>query len=95
MNHGGVVLGVFPDWSYQEEYVDLAPGDRLVLFTDGITEIENADGTEFGEERLMQLLQTHRELPAEATQQRVMAAVAEFSGGNFQDDATLIVTAVL
>jgi len=95
MNHGGVVLGVFPDWSYQEEYVDLAPGDRLVLFTDGITEIENADGAEFGEERLMQLLQTHRELPAEATQQRVMAAIAEYSGGNFQDDATMIVTAVL
>ena len=95
MNHGGVVLGVFPDWSYQEEYVDLAPGDRLVLFTDGITEIENADGAEFGEDRLMQLLQTHRELPAEATQQRVMAAIAEYSGGNFQDDATMIVTAVL
>ncbi|MGA2588898.1 MAG: SpoIIE family protein phosphatase [Bryobacteraceae bacterium] len=95
MNHGGVVLGVFPDWSYQEEYVDLAPGDRLVLFTDGITEIENAEGAEFGEERLMELLQTHRELPAEATQQRVMAAIAEYSGGNFQDDATMIVTAVL
>jgi len=94
VNHGGVVLGVFPDWSYREEHVDLEPGDRLVLFTDGITEIANADDLEFGEERLMDLLRAHRALDAEAMQQRVMAAIAEFSGGNFQDDATLIVTAV-
>jgi len=65
-----------------------------VLFTDGITEIANADDEEFGEERLMELLRTHRALDAEAMQKRVMAAIAEFSGGKFQDDATLIVTAV-
>jgi sigma-B regulation protein RsbU (phosphoserine phosphatase) len=93
-NHGGVVLGVFPDWEYREEHVDLEPGDRLVLFTDGITEIANADGDEFGEERLMELLRAHRALDAEAMQKRVMGAIAEFSGGNFQDDATLIVAAV-
>jgi sigma-B regulation protein RsbU (phosphoserine phosphatase) len=94
VNHGGVVLGVFPDWEYREEHVDLAPGDRLVLFTDGITEIANANNEEFGEERLMDLLRANRALDAEAMQKRVMAAIAEFSGGNFQDDATLIVTAV-
>jgi sigma-B regulation protein RsbU (phosphoserine phosphatase) len=94
VNHGGVVLGVFPDWSYQEEHVDLASGDRLVLFTDGITEIVNAENEEFGEERLVELLRANRKLDAEAMQKRVMAAVVEFSGGNFHDDATLIVTAV-
>jgi len=94
LDHGGVVLGVFPDWEYREEHVDLEPGDRLVLFTDGITEIANAEGEEFGEERLMELLRANRALDAEAMQKRVMAAIAEFSGGNFQDDATLIVTAV-
>jgi phosphoserine phosphatase RsbU/P len=94
VDHGGVVLGVFPDWSYYEQHVDLEPGDRLVLFTDGITEIANADAEEFGEERLMDVLRTHRALDAEAMQKRVMGAIAEFSGGNFQDDATLIVTAV-
>lgn len=94
MNHGGVVLGVFPDSSYQEQYVDLEQGDRLVLFTDGITEIANADDEEFGEDRLMDLLSVNRALEAEAMQKRVMAAIAEFSGGRFQDDATLIVTAV-
>jgi sigma-B regulation protein RsbU (phosphoserine phosphatase) len=94
VNHSGVVLGVFPDWPYQEAHVDLEPGDRLVLFTDGITEIANADNEEFGEERLMEVLRAHRALEAEAMQKRVMGAIAEFSGGNFQDDATLIVTAV-
>lgn len=94
LNHGGVVLGVFPDWEYREEHVQLEPGDRLVLFTDGITEIANATGEEFGEERLMDLLRANRALGAEAMQKRVMAAIADFSGGNFQDDATLIVTAV-
>ncbi len=94
VNHGGVVLGVFPDWSYKEQYVDLESGDRLVLFTDGITEIANAADEEFGEERLMEVLRTNRTLDAEAMQKRVMGAIAEFSGGNFQDDATLIVTAV-
>jgi len=94
VNHGGVVLGVFPDWSYHEAHLDLEPGDRLVLFTDGITEIANAENEEYGEERLMEVLRTNRALDAEAMQKRVMAAIAEFSGGNFQDDATLIVTAV-
>jgi phosphoserine phosphatase RsbU/P len=94
VNHGGVVLGVFPDWSYQEARVDLDPGDHLVLFTDGITEIANSDNEEFGETRLMDLLRSNRALDAEAMQKRVMAAIAEFSGGNFQDDATLIVAAV-
>jgi len=94
VNHGGVVLGVFPNWEYREEHVDLEPGDRLVLFTDGITEIANANDEEFGEERLMEMLRLDRALDAEAMQKRVMSAVAEFSGGNFQDDATLIVTAV-
>jgi sigma-B regulation protein RsbU (phosphoserine phosphatase) len=94
VNHGGVVLGVFPDWEYREEHIDLEPGDRLVLFTDGITEIANPANEEFGEERLMEMLRANRALDAEAMQKRVMAAIAEFSGGNFQDDATLIVTAV-
>ena len=94
VNPGGVVLGVFPDWRYEEEHVDLMPGDRLVLFTDGITEIANTENDQFGEERLMEVLRANRTLDAEAMQKRVMAAIAEFSGGNFQDDASLIVAAV-
>jgi sigma-B regulation protein RsbU (phosphoserine phosphatase) len=45
----GAVLGVFPDWRYRNNHVQLGIGDHLVLFTDGITEAEDTNGDEFGE----------------------------------------------
>jgi len=91
---GGAVLGVFPDWSYEQGEVGLETGDRVLLFTDGVTEVRNAAGEEFGEERLIGVLTQHRRLGAAQLRQQVMGAVAEFSSGNFQDDVTLIVMAV-
>src|SRR5204862_2655823 len=90
---GGVVLGVFPDWSYRHAQVDLTPGDRLVLFSDGITEAENSAGAQFGEERLLDLLLRNRDLDAAMLRRKVMTAVADFAGGALQDDATLVVIA--
>jgi len=49
---GGAVLGVFPAWTYQDSSVDLSSGDRLLLFTEGITEAEGPDGEEFGTEKV-------------------------------------------
>ena len=46
------VLGVFPDWTYRDLRVELKHGDRLLLFTDGITEARGLDEQEFGEDRL-------------------------------------------
>ena len=43
-NSGGAVLGVFPDWIYEDSTVELKAGDRLLLFTDGITEASDASG---------------------------------------------------
>ena len=91
---GGAVLGVFPEWSYEQREVELAAGDRVLLFTDGVTEARNRADEEFGEERLIELLIKHRSLSAARIQQQVMETVAEFSGGDFQDDATLVVLAV-
>ena len=91
---GGVVLGVFPDWSYQQAQVDLASGDRLLLFSDGISEAENRRGVQFGEDRLFDLLARHRGLDATRLRKKIMAEVAEFTGGALQDDATLVVLAV-
>jgi serine phosphatase RsbU (regulator of sigma subunit) len=73
--------------------VPLYAGDRLVLYTDGITEAMDACEQEFGECRLIDLVVSHRGCSAPALQARLAESVAAFSNGRFQDDATLIVVA--
>ncbi|HUC53556.1 MAG TPA: SpoIIE family protein phosphatase [Candidatus Cybelea sp.] len=91
---GGTVLGVFDNRNYEMGSAHLFPGDRLILFTDGVTEASNPAGEEFGEARLLRLLQLHRTLAADELQAKILTVVAEFSGGRWQDDATLLVLAV-
>ena len=91
---GGPVLGVFPEGTYRQGEVAIRPGDRLVLFTDGITEARDASDEEFGEDRLERVVATNRSCSAPALQARLSDAVAAFAGGQFQDDATLIVMAM-
>ena len=94
LGEGGGVLGIFPDQTYAMGAVQLAPGDRVVLFTDGVTEASNPAGEEFGEERLLALLREYRALSAEELQKTILAAADQFSGGHWHDDATLLVLAV-
>jgi sigma-B regulation protein RsbU (phosphoserine phosphatase) len=94
LSAGGAVLGVLPDSSYAQGTTTLDRGDRLVLFTDGITEARRSDpptDEEFGEERLIDLSVAHRRLSASALETALSTAVTAFTGGRFQDDATLIV----
>jgi sigma-B regulation protein RsbU (phosphoserine phosphatase) len=88
---GGAVLGLFPNWNYKHEEIELRAGDRLLLFTDGVTELRSSIGDEFGEQRLIELLIENRELDAEALRDSIVEAVVSFGGGEFQDDATLLV----
>jgi sigma-B regulation protein RsbU (phosphoserine phosphatase) len=90
---GGPVLGVLSDAEYEQAQVSVAQGDRIVLFTDGLTEARDADGEEFGEERMLQAVIEQRACSAPALQARLAEAVAAFTGGRLQDDATLIVLA--
>jgi phosphoserine phosphatase RsbU/P len=93
LKSGGPVLGVFPEATYGQERVSIASGDRVVLFTDGITEARSADDEEFGEDRLAALVREHRTCSAPALQARITDTVSAFTAGRFQDDATLIVMA--
>jgi sigma-B regulation protein RsbU (phosphoserine phosphatase) len=93
LKEGGAVLGVFPEWEYQQGVMQLNSGDRLVLFTDGVTEATSAACEEFGEERLIAQALINRGLRAASLQKLLMQAVTEFSA-HFQDDATLMVMAV-
>lgn len=90
---GGPVLGVIPDARYEQSVVALAPGDRLILFTDGLTEARNDEDEEFGEERLIDAAVQHRLCDAHDLRARLAAAVDQFTGGRLHDDATLMVLA--
>ncbi|HHH41792.1 MAG TPA: hypothetical protein ENK56_07275 [Chloroflexi bacterium] len=90
----GIPLGILDEGTWERRTVHLAPGDLLVLYTDGVTEAQNAQGRFFGEERLLAVLQAHRERPAQAVCDALLTAVREFAGGAPpSDDITLVVVA--
>jgi sigma-B regulation protein RsbU (phosphoserine phosphatase) len=90
---GGPVLGVIPAAEYEQADVSLGAGDRLVLFTDGLTDARDSSDSEFGEARLLDAAVLHRACSAPALQARLAETVSAFTGGRLQDDATLMVLA--
>jgi sigma-B regulation protein RsbU (phosphoserine phosphatase) len=94
MHASGTVLGVFPEIEYTGREVALHKGDRLLLYTDGVTEARNRDDEEFGEERLAAAFIRHRHLNAVDLHAAVMEDVTRFATAGFLDDATLLVVAI-
>jgi sigma-B regulation protein RsbU (phosphoserine phosphatase) len=94
LREGGGVLGVFPNQKFDLGSAQLVPGDRVILFTDGVTEANNPEGEEFGEARLLGLLEQNRSSSAGELQKRILSAAAAFSRGHWHDDVTLLVLAV-
>jgi len=90
LDEGGLPLGLFSDSKYLQGGVDLAPADRLLLFTDGVIEAQGSGGHQFEDGRLIQLLKDNINLGAADLQRKVIKAVSEFSRGIFHDDVTLI-----
>jgi serine phosphatase RsbU (regulator of sigma subunit) len=89
---GGPVLGILPAAPYAEQRAHLGRGDLLVLYSDGVTEANNANFDEFGEDRFIDVLKRHRHEPAAAVVGAVTNALAEFAAGAPQaDDITLVV----
>lgn len=93
LTSGGPVLGVLAAGTYESGSVAFGAGDRLILYTDGITEARSETDEEFGDERLVSMAIEHRACSAPALQARLVDAVATFTGRRFTDDATLIVLA--
>jgi serine phosphatase RsbU (regulator of sigma subunit) len=87
----GTVLGLFREWESPSVECQLAPGDTLALYTDGVTESFSDAGEEFGEQRLIETLQRHRAQAAESMVRSVIADVQRFSPQEQHDDITLIV----
>jgi phosphoserine phosphatase RsbU/P len=80
------VLGVFLNWSSEEGSVDLAPGDMLVLFSDGVTEAGVETEAEFGEDGLLRVIRENRAGSAETLVNAIISAVA----GEKEDDVTVV-----
>jgi serine phosphatase RsbU (regulator of sigma subunit) len=84
------VLGLFKEWDCSISECRLLPGDTLALYTDGITESCNPAGEEFGEQRLIEALHQHRELPPQELLAAIVREVHQFSPEEQCDDITLI-----
>ncbi|MCA1831261.1 MAG: SpoIIE family protein phosphatase [Actinobacteria bacterium] len=90
----GMLLGLFPDPDLTDTTVDLAPGDALVLFTDGVTEARSGDDF-FGEERLMTMLEDFADRDAVAIADGIERAVLAFQTGKPRDDTAILVVRAL
>ncbi|HEU4414606.1 MAG TPA: SpoIIE family protein phosphatase [Candidatus Angelobacter sp.] len=85
------VLGLFNEWDCQVRECTLNPGDTLAIYTDGITEAFNQHEEEFGEDRLIAVLRSCLESPAQEMLAAVVDEVKRFSPADQFDDLTLIV----
>ena len=91
----GLVLGVVAGLDLHDAARStLGAGDRLVCFTDGITEAVSPDGDEFGDDRLVDPIRANRTASADALATILADTQAAWTGGSAQDDATLIVVAI-
>ncbi len=87
LEKGGLPLGAFDFGTYDEETVDLEPGDTLFMYTDGLTETKGPDGDEdYGEERLNELLRANRHRAAGELFTEVNRSLFAFSGRKDADD---------
>lgn len=90
----GVPLGILPPGTmpFTAQEAALGPGDSLVLYTDGVPEAARADGEQFGDERLEELLCASRGLSADDLRQQIYDAVIRFIGKTHRsDDITVMV----
>ena len=88
---GGYPVGMLPDLDYDEEEVHLGRGDRLILYSDGITECTNDEKEQFSLERLTKLLEKGQYLPLRELMVSIEETLRLWKGDNdFEDDMTLL-----
>ncbi|MEX1312529.1 MAG: SpoIIE family protein phosphatase [Candidatus Sulfomarinibacteraceae bacterium] len=95
LDRGGPAFArLMRDLPYEAGAAPLEPGDRLVLFTDGVSEAMDGAGKQFGEDRIVELVTRHRAAAAGELEAVITRAVLDHAGGELQDDLTLVVVAV-
>ena len=89
LDKGGIVLGFLKDQEYHQEQVTLQSGDSLILYTDGISEVMNSEGEEYGEERLIEFINRNRRNNYSEIKRLLMEELNKFSAQQeMADDAT-------
>jgi len=92
LEKGGFLTGFISEAQYEQDTVQLKPGDLVVAFTDGVNEVENNQGEEFGDEAVIAYLRDNQGLPASQMASGLFAEIKKFSGNKkFRDDFTLII----
>jgi sigma-B regulation protein RsbU (phosphoserine phosphatase) len=92
LNVGGTVVGLFSPLTYEEAEIPIQPGDLLLAFTDGITEPENIYGEEFGEDRVLEVVQRAPGASPQILVEEIYRSVSDWTGSpELQDDMTMLV----
>jgi sigma-B regulation protein RsbU (phosphoserine phosphatase) len=92
LDKGGTVVGLFEGTAFDQETVQMQDGDRLVVFSDGVTEAVDRTGAEFGDDRLAECADKCADLPPAEQVTRIIEAVQQFATGVPQaDDITALV----
>jgi len=92
MNSSCTPVGMFDSVNCEINRADLAAGDILVLYTDGITEAENSQGEEFGVERLSAVIRRDSSMSAQGLMDNIFQSAEDFCQGvGFKDDATVLI----
>jgi sigma-B regulation protein RsbU (phosphoserine phosphatase) len=90
--HHGPVLGIFQKAAFPTEKASLMPGDALVLYTDGVIELRDPQGDEFGMDRLAEAVHRSLDLTAGGILQSIIQTTRQFAGSErYEDDFTLVV----
>ena len=96
LDKGGLMVGIFPGLSYDEDRIVLAPGDRLILYSDGVTEAEDATTAQYEEARLEDCLRGSGGASPDDIVRIIIDSVRSFADGYAQaDDITVLVVRYL
>jgi|WetSurMetagenome_2_1015567.scaffolds.fasta_scaffold08323_3 phosphoserine phosphatase RsbU/P len=88
---GGLPVGLFPLATYDEYELVLQPGERFILYSDGITDCTDRNGQPFSAERLIRVLEKWRDLPLRSLMERVEESLREWRGSDeLEDDMSLL-----
>ncbi len=88
---GGTIIGMGGILPFEEEQKSLNNGDKIIFYTDGVTEFQNHQGEFYGEERFLTILKENRDKKIEALIDAVMKSIKDFGAdAEFQDDISLL-----